>query len=103
MITDEHGSAVGQVRFDLQADGTAETDVSIAREHRARGVGSEALQLACAALADLGRAQRIVAKIRSGNTASQRVFEKGGFVFQDKQAMGGMEVVIMGREGRGRC
>lgn len=98
VVTDERGAPIGQVRFDLQSNRTAETDVSVAREHRARGMGSEVLRLACNALADLGNAEWIIAKIKSENAASQKAFAKAGFVFQGREVVQGREMVCMRTE-----
>lgn len=81
---------------------TAGTDISIAREHRARGLGTEALWLACEMLGASGKAARIVARIKSENVASLRAFQKAGFVFQGKGMFQGKETIFMSREVKGR-
>jgi len=82
-ILEVDGLQAGQVRFDIDPDGRAEVDVSIAAECRGRGYGAEALRLAAARLfADTGCTE-VVAHIKPGNAASARAFEKAGFVVSE--------------------
>ena len=79
-IVEADGLRVGQVRFDIDADGRAEVDVSIAAECRGRGYGAEALRLGSSRLfLDTGCTE-VVAHIKPDNAASARAFEKAGFV-----------------------
>lgn len=60
---------MGQARFDLKPDGTTETDLSLSRECRDRGLGAEALRLDCEMLGASGKGPRVVAGIKSENVA----------------------------------
>jgi RimJ/RimL family protein N-acetyltransferase len=75
------GLPLGQVRFELDADGTAEISVSVAPASRGRGVGV-ALVLAGIAMlrADAAfAARRFVARARLDNRASLALFARAGF------------------------
>ncbi len=91
LVTDERQRPVGQVRFDRLPDGSVETDISIARDFRGRGIGSRMLHLACEALSKTGGIRKVVAYIRPENKASRKVFQKAGFSFQGKNQVNGCE------------
>lgn len=81
VVLDEQDDPVGQVRFDIDPDRLAAVvTISVARERRRRGVGQEALRLACARLFADTETGQVVAYIRPHNLASLRMFEKAGFV-----------------------
>ena len=70
---------VGQVRFDI-VDGTAEIDISIDKDCRGQKYGSKMLSQALFLL-KIDRPKVIpVSEVLVGNYASQRIFEKCGFV-----------------------
>lgn len=94
VVMDEERRPVGQVRFEVRGR-HAETDVSIAREHRGRGYGAEALRLACSALLREGVADVITAHIRPENVASIRSFEKAGFGQRGRTVIKGVEGLIL--------
>ena len=96
IILDDNRQPVGQVRFEPQdADGGAEIIISIAGDHRGRGVGAEALSVACEAYRPLGLAQRVMAYIKPENAASVRIFEKAGFTKIGTQPFRGHAAVWM--------
>jgi UDP-2,4-diacetamido-2,4,6-trideoxy-beta-L-altropyranose hydrolase len=95
IIGTEAGSAVGQVRFDLRDDGTAEVDISIDADYRGRGYGTEALQLACRRLFREASTSAVVARIKANNAASIQAFQKAGFAAVERQAVGRHEAVHM--------
>jgi UDP-2,4-diacetamido-2,4,6-trideoxy-beta-L-altropyranose hydrolase len=69
-IVEENGDPVGIVRLD-----GARISIALAAEVRGRGIGREAIAIACQ------RAnQPVVAEVASENTASRRCFEACGFV-----------------------
>jgi UDP-2,4-diacetamido-2,4,6-trideoxy-beta-L-altropyranose hydrolase len=77
---DEHGSPLGQVRFNVKPNGTAEIDVSVASEFRGMGYGSRLIQCAIDQYFASGhRVSGLRALIRGENGASARAFEKAGF------------------------
>jgi UDP-2,4-diacetamido-2,4,6-trideoxy-beta-L-altropyranose hydrolase len=75
----EDDEPVGQVRFEIQHDRTAEIDVGIARDSRRRGYGAEGLRRACARFFSEADASSVVAYIKPDNVASLRAFARAGF------------------------
>ena len=104
IVLDEIRRPVGQVRFEPQdQDGAAtEVAISIGREWRGRGYGTEAIRLACEAYRRMGQAARVVACIKPENVASLRIFEKAGFVLQGRQYVRGHDAVCMSFELKNR-
>lgn len=78
-ILEADGLPAGQVRFEVDPEGRAEVDISIAAECRSRGYGAEALRLAAARFFADTDCTDLVAHIKPGNAASVRAFEKAGF------------------------
>jgi spore coat polysaccharide biosynthesis predicted glycosyltransferase SpsG/RimJ/RimL family protein N-acetyltransferase len=80
LVVERDGAPVGTVRFDRQGD-EATLSVTIAPEQRGRGVGVQAIrestELELAARPELAR---VVALVKAENTASQRAFERAGYV-----------------------
>lgn len=75
---DASGLPVGQVR--LEREGSAwVTDVSVAREHRGRGLAAPLLRTGVAWLLHATGGARVVARIRVENGASRRAFARAGF------------------------
>jgi RimJ/RimL family protein N-acetyltransferase len=95
MFVDEHGYPIGQVRMDLRANGIGEVAISVARNQRGRGLGVEALWLACERVFKTTNVKRLVAYVKPNNVASIRVFEKARFVRQGNQSVGGHEATKM--------
>lgn len=75
------GTAVGDLSFKgLGADGTVEIGYGVYPDFRGKGYAAEAVEAATGwALAQPG-VKRVYAETEPGNTASQRVLEKCGFV-----------------------
>lgn len=93
------GAPAGQVRFDVQPDGAAEIDISLAPEARGRGLGAEALERACEAFELLGKARVLIAVVKPDNAASRRVFTRAGFAEQAS----GPHAVRFTRPARNAC
>jgi len=70
---------VGYVRFAL-AGAEAEISVALDASTRGRGYGAAAIERSCAAVLGARLADRIVARVKSGNEASRRAFARAGFV-----------------------
>lgn len=73
----ERGDPVGEVRFDLEADGIATIDIAVAPEARGRGIGLQLLRAAMAA--HQSSASEFRAEVDVANAASRRTFERAGF------------------------
>jgi len=86
---------IGQVRFDVRLDGTAEVSVSLAKEQRGRGYGRVAIQRACADLIHTVPVAQFVAHVRPENVASMRAFGKAGFVEQGNEVIKGCQALRM--------
>jgi RimJ/RimL family protein N-acetyltransferase len=72
-IAEHDGRAVGQVRLDRVTDGW-EVSITVAPDARGSGHGVAMLRAVDADVDD-----RIIARIKRGNTASIRCFEKAGY------------------------
>lgn len=87
------GIPIGQVRFDLGADGhEAEIDISIASAHRGRGLGEDLLVMACR---EYQRETGLVlaARVRPMNGRSMKIFASAGFVCSGIVKVRGSDVV----------
>jgi RimJ/RimL family protein N-acetyltransferase len=73
------GDPVGQIRFDLQDNGSAAIDVHIAQESRGQGYGTSLIVEGTDRLFCTTDIRIVHAYQRPDNTASVRVFEKAGF------------------------
>jgi UDP-2,4-diacetamido-2,4,6-trideoxy-beta-L-altropyranose hydrolase len=81
---DECAGPIGQIRFDRRLDGSWEVGVSIAKEMRGRGIGSELIRLGVEQLRDQvirrqGGTGRIHALVKPANMASVNAFRVAGF------------------------
>ena len=95
---DAEGSPVGQIRFDLHDNGRAQIDVSLAAEHRGRGLASELITSGLASYWAQGGNSQVDAWVREENTASRRSFERAGFTLQDASGVGEVAAVRYGIE-----
>lgn len=68
------GVPMGTLRFDLSDE--ILVSITLAPDHRGRGL---ALPLLTAGIDTLDRPTRLLAQVKPGNTASQRLFERAGF------------------------
>lgn len=83
---------VGYVRVESNSEGELEMSVAIAADARARGIGRAAITLGSEAV-EQGGADRILARIRPGNTGSIAAFKASGFVEEGGTGTGD-EVVL---------
>ncbi len=95
IVEDPDGCPVGQVRCDIQADGSAEVDLSVARDRRGRGYGAAALRLACERFHRDTHVTQMVAYIKPQNLSSLRAFEGAGFVYHNRKPREGHDTVTM--------
>jgi UDP-2,4-diacetamido-2,4,6-trideoxy-beta-L-altropyranose hydrolase len=75
---DEDATPIGQIRFDARPDGEWDTDVSIARAMRGRGMAGELIKLGLRTITAESHNQRIHAFVKPGNAASVKAFERAG-------------------------
>jgi RimJ/RimL family protein N-acetyltransferase len=78
---------VGQVRIDYGKDRTGEISYSIGAEYRCNGYGTRILKMLEESKNTRENADRLCAVVKSGNTASQKCFEKLGYVKSIKADM----------------
>ena len=95
-VGEEDGNPIGQVRFELASDGTAEVGISLAPEARGRRLGSALLRAGIDAVrTDPPFASAtLVARVRVGNHASMRLFERGGFTHVGDAECDGVPCVV---------
>lgn len=90
---DEHGTPVGQIRFDLCHDGDWKVDVSVAEPMRGRGLACELIGRGIDLLRKNGGAGRVHAFIKPSNLASVKAFERSGFRRNGLENMQGHDTV----------
>jgi RimJ/RimL family protein N-acetyltransferase len=79
LVAELDGSPAGSVRFDRRGR-AAEIAVTIAAEHRGRGLGREVIALGSERAAEELGVARIVAYVKPANAASLHAFAAAGFV-----------------------
>ncbi|MGY3616560.1 UDP-2,4-diacetamido-2,4,6-trideoxy-beta-L-altropyranose hydrolase [Bradyrhizobium sp. USDA 10063] len=79
-IVEADGRPCGNVRFHIELTGTAVVSIAMARNIRGRGYGANTLALACQEAFRQRFCERVEARVRPENLASQRIFLKCGFV-----------------------
>ena len=92
-IIERDGTAVGLARLDPLPASEAFVSLTIAPEHRGRGLGPTALAVLADKAASLG-VSRLLARIRKTNTRSQRAFEQAGFALRGEEAMHGIPALL---------
>jgi RimJ/RimL family protein N-acetyltransferase len=93
LVLDELGTPVGQVRFEPDSEGRMVISVSIAANHRGRGLSALAIRHACEALRHARSSVTVVAYIRPDNLRSQRAFSRAGFTAPEPVDYQGRAVV----------
>jgi RimJ/RimL family protein N-acetyltransferase len=97
------GVPVGQVRLTRAADGTVEVGISVAAEHRGRGLGRDLLHAAldAARAEEALNAHRFLARIRPDNVASIALFRGAGFSETGSGSCNGVPCLFFEREADG--
>ena len=70
---------IGQVRFDVLKGGEAEIDISIAKEHRGKGLGRSMLNAAIEYVKCMNGIHRFVSEVKECNISSNKMFVACGF------------------------
>jgi spore coat polysaccharide biosynthesis protein SpsF len=91
----DNENPAGVVRFEVNENTII--GVTVAPGYRGRGLGAEIIKIACNSYWD-NNSEDILAYIKKGNVASQRVFEKSGFTFQKEDIFSGVECLILKAE-----
>ena len=95
VVVDEESTPIGQVRFDINYEGSAEVDVSIDVKARNKGYGSAALKLACQCAVQEFSVRKALAHIKEDNKASISAFAKAGFINKGLQDFKGHKAIEM--------
>lgn len=69
----------GVVRFDLQGKFFGEINVIVSPENRGQGIGSQLISQSCRLFFTETKRKLILSRIKKGNNASIKVFQKAGF------------------------
>lgn len=78
-IVERDGLPIATAHFDLESD-AAEISITVAPEHRGRGLAVLVIDAAIAAMqAEWPAVHEVVAQIKPGNVRSIRCFERAGF------------------------
>lgn len=78
VIMNQNGERCGDIRFDIEPNGTAEVSVRIDRKQRGKGIASQIVGRIGPYVADAYKV-KLTAKIVDGNLASLMVFLKNGY------------------------
>lgn len=85
LLAEEVGTPVGVARFDLGPDQRIATvSVTVAPDHRGRGLGRRIVDAATSRLFERTPVERIQARVRTENEASKAAFEHSGYVVEDR-------------------
>lgn len=79
IATTPDGLPVGQIRLEVDATGSALTDISVDPALRGQGVGKCILEATVARIRHQSGVTRLVAEVRNGNNASRKMFLSSGF------------------------
>lgn len=83
LIGESDGQAIGVVRFDAAADGSAEVSIYLSPERTGSGQGTELLRAAHEWLQrEHTHIEHLHAEVNAGNQASHRLFERCGYTLQ---------------------
>lgn len=83
-IIENENQRAGQLRIDKLNEKQAEIHISLAKEHRGKGLGTLALKEGILLAKELGF-KELEAEVHQDNLASQGLFQKLGFVFQEQK------------------
>ena len=95
LIVSDGKKDIGQVRFDVNQDSSAEVNINISAAERRKGYGAEALKLACRQAMRKLNINKIVAHIKNDNEASIKAFTGAGFRNKGLREFKGHRVVEM--------
>lgn len=79
LICYKYESPVGQVRFDISESNEAEIDISIAKEHRGKGLGKTMLKAAIEYEKCMNGIRTFVSEVKEDNISSNKLFTSCGF------------------------
>jgi RimJ/RimL family protein N-acetyltransferase len=94
LFENENKQPVGQVRFQKEDLHSFVIGISLAKEHRGKGLATELLQTAANHFLQLNPDKTINAYIKQDNEGSIKSFIKAGFVFGQHAIIEGKESVL---------
>ena len=102
LIVQKDAQAIGQVRFDKQADGGSVISVYLLQAHVGKGLGVDAIRQGCRQAAQVLGTQRILACVREENLRGRKAFAKAGFQRAEAAACPERHVAMLLDGGRAR-
>lgn len=85
LVFEDHvGKAVGQVRIEIKNDANAVIGISNDANHRGKGYASQMIQKACEGFFVNAPSMAISAYIKIENKASEKAFQKAGFILESE-------------------
>jgi RimJ/RimL family protein N-acetyltransferase len=95
-VIESDSAQIGTLRLeeDRRVPHAAEIHVAVLPDHRSKGLGREAIECAWQEAVRLGY-EAIVARVKSANSQSLRVFEKAGFIRQREHPTADCGVVTL--------
>lgn len=85
-VAERGGAPAGQVRAERRPDGRLHVDIYVAPEARRSGIGAAMLERLADESARRWPDEPLVARVLSGNAASRRLFEGGGYTLVENGA-----------------
>lgn len=79
LIAMRNNTEIGEIRFDVKKDKSAEIDVCVAPEHRGKGFGSGIIKEGTMYALNNLNTHRVLARIKKGNERSVKAFSNAGF------------------------
>jgi len=80
IIQNSANKEIGQVRFDMNRNDSAEVDIGICKEERGKGYGLHGLKMACNYIFKNSSMKSVTAYIKKDNLISLNTFLKSGFI-----------------------
>jgi len=93
----EDGAPLGQVRFDLEEDGTAAIDISVQASSRHSSMGTALLEMGLTEVQRRSFCKKVVARVKQDNVPSRRLFEKARFTHLGSQTLPGCQLITYQR------
>jgi RimJ/RimL family protein N-acetyltransferase len=93
ILTSGQGVPLGQIRYDRIGDG-AEVDISIAPEHRGKGLAIPLIQMTLPLVRNVWSPNYVEAHVKETNTPSQKSFRRAGFLERESCPAHGPRCVL---------
>ncbi len=87
---DEADNKVGYIRFDMVSFDEAKISISIARDFRGKGYGSQLLNAGCKKIFEKSSVKKLWAIVKKENIISAKFFKKAGFLLESEKEIKGV-------------